>query len=461
MFTSLKNLALWLGFILPLVGSAGADVIAWTSPSDSLPDWASESTLQLSLSTSSTNYAIIPLTDKLAAGQSGQISSSTISIKGDLKAADDSNYDTITSSGDVAYMTCDQSDTATYITPDKMLNELMKQAPKAIVLYSTEHNWCSLGHNGDLDYTAILSMTDTGESASVLAHLNETSKSSVGVSIYGSANKETSIDNDGNQSSGDGKSAVAMSVLYSITGLVTFLFLVIIVNGAIRAHRHPERYGPRRAAPGRPRQSRAKGLARAVLETLPVIKFGDQQPSKPDPELETIDDAITAEEGRVRDPAAAQGAAAADASPNAAAATSRGATAPGPDTQNRAGTSASSPRTSMERSETAAATSGIEGATAAPRASTASQSTPEALGCSICTDDFKVGEDVRVLPRLDLRPGQASGSGTTNEGQQPSTASESLPPPLNVGSHGGSHETSGSPDVTDGGIDVNRLRCEA
>ena len=47
---------------------------------------------------------------------------------------------------------------------------------------------------------------------------------------------------------------------------------------AIRAFRHPERYGPRSADPTNPddglyAQSRAKGLARAVLDTFPVVKF--------------------------------------------------------------------------------------------------------------------------------------------------------------------------------------------
>ena len=47
---------------------------------------------------------------------------------------------------------------------------------------------------------------------------------------------------------------------------------------AIRAFRHPERYGPRGVDPTNPDgtmyiQSRAKGLARAVLDTFPIVKF--------------------------------------------------------------------------------------------------------------------------------------------------------------------------------------------
>lgn len=67
-----------------------------------------------------------------------------------------------------------------------------------------------------------------------------------------------------------------MIILYSITGIITVLFLVIIITGAVRAHRHPERYGPRYRS-GRTRQSRARGIARAMLETIPIVKFGDEE----------------------------------------------------------------------------------------------------------------------------------------------------------------------------------------
>ncbi|KAJ8611612.1 hypothetical protein MRB53_037836 [Persea americana] len=78
--------------------------------------------------------------------------------------------------------------------------------------------------------------------------------------------------------------AVAMIVLYAITGLVTSLFIFIIITGAIKARRHPERYGPR-TQPGRRRQTRAGGLARAILETIPVVKFGEPDAKTSDVEL--------------------------------------------------------------------------------------------------------------------------------------------------------------------------------
>ncbi|KAJ7497318.1 hypothetical protein FB451DRAFT_1210962 [Mycena latifolia] len=73
--------------------------------------------------------------------------------------------------------------------------------------------------------------------------------------------------------------AVAMIVLYAVTGCVSFLFFLIIITGAIRAIRYPERYGPRANRDGDD-QTRARGLTRAILDTFPIVKFGN----KPEPE---------------------------------------------------------------------------------------------------------------------------------------------------------------------------------
>lgn len=87
--------------------------------------------------------------------------------------------------------------------------------------------------------------------------------------------------------------SLAMIILYAITGCVSALFCVVIASGAIRAIRHPERYGPRAGDPGfggapgtfGAAQSRARGLTRAILDTFPVVKFG----SSPQEEMTTKD----------------------------------------------------------------------------------------------------------------------------------------------------------------------------
>ncbi|EKD15644.1 uncharacterized protein L3040_006008 [Drepanopeziza brunnea f. sp. 'multigermtubi'] len=67
---------------------------------------------------------------------------------------------------------------------------------------------------------------------------------------------------------------LAIVIFFSITGLLVLFFLVGLSIACTRARRHPERYGPRAAAPGRVRQTRNKGLAMAVLESIPIVRFG-------------------------------------------------------------------------------------------------------------------------------------------------------------------------------------------
>lgn len=171
--------------------------------------------------------------------------------------------------------------------------------------------------------------------------------------------------------------AVAMIILYSITGVITALFLVIIITGAVRAHRHPERYGPRNVL-GRPRQSRARGLARAMLDTLPIHKFGEKETEQTKP------GDIELGSGSAHDRAESQDAG-----------------VPVAGMEQTAGTH-------LRGGEEADATAGADekDITASGAAATQTRHDPTAhaadednsLGCSICTEDFEKGQDVRVLP---------------------------------------------------------------
>jgi len=217
--------------------------------------------------------------------------------------------------------------------------------------------------------------------------------------------------------------AVAMIILYSITGIITALFLVIIITGAVRAHRHPERYGPRNII-GRPRQSRARGLARAMLETLPIVRHGESQ-----------------EEGRNK-PADVE---LAEGHGPAEVVAGQETTQHAPDGTREAG-----------QSDSQATSTGSGGIAAATERS---DSTPEDnLGCSICTEDFAVGEDLRVLPcdhryhpacidpwllnvsgtcplcRIDLRP-QATDEELDEAGNPINREGEAMAPPLNGEHH--------------------------
>jgi hypothetical protein len=211
---------------------------------------------------------------------------------------------------------------------------------------------------------SIIDMSITQPSATIMDQSSATATSSPSAATNSSGSTQPSPG-----STPTPTTAVAMSILYSITGIITLLFLVIIATGAIRAHRHPERYGPRGGLPGRPRQSRAKGLARAMLETLPIVKFGDGEAKPENREIELEEgggehhqQGVAAtpvqigqgepQAGNIKDGTGHE-------------------TGIGPDEQTHAH---------------------AEGSHAEP------QEVDEHLGCSICTEDFEKGEDVRVLP---------------------------------------------------------------
>lgn len=103
---------------------------------------------------------------------------------------------------------------------------------------------------------------------------NATGTNSTGTSSNNTGSTGSTPNQGGKKGTG-----LAMIILYAITGCVSALFCVVIISGAVRALRHPERYGPRMAnsdfqgARGGS-QSRASGLGRAILDTFPIVRFG-------------------------------------------------------------------------------------------------------------------------------------------------------------------------------------------
>ncbi|RFU76871.1 ring finger domain-containing [Trichoderma arundinaceum] len=437
-----------VGLLAAATSADDSDTVSTSPQSDVPPDWATNDALQMNLSTpgGQTNplqYTVIPLIPNVGLNQTNT-SSGTLHIDGTMIATDVSNFNKITNPNDVAYLSCDDPSADTFISTNTMLNDLIGADPKAIVLYSLAGTWCSLNFATPPAFSNILSMADSGEAQQVLGFLNGTDRGRVvNVSITGNA----SIGDPSSDSGGGGgsNSAVAMSILYTITGLITLLFLIIIATGAVRAHRYPERYGPRNALGGRPRQSRAKGLARAVLETLPIVKFNNQESTKPDPELE-LDTATT--DGR------------------------------------DAGTqkSASILTEDARHEATTAASGGNETNDAAPAVEShgAAEASPNPVGnvgCSICTEDFTEGEDMRVLPcnhqfhpncidpwlinvsgtcplcRLDLRPEAAE-----KNDRPASDRNSTLPPPLVLEGEDGEGSHTHHRHRISRFFDINRLR---
>lgn len=372
-----------------VVSVAYAD-LAETYTMTEVLDWQRDSEMQLGISATDGDivpltYTVLPLTSDLGLNES-QTDRGKVNIKGRLVLADADTYTSISGDDVIPYLCCDQINNS-FIQPNMILNQLMSNNPQpaAILLYSQQGQCCGLaGQN--LNYQKILTMPAISV-ANQVENITTSAEGNAWATISGNftdADEEESGQQTGNNS------AVAMSILYSITGIITVLFLVIIATGAVRAHRYPERYGPRNGFGGRPRQSRAKGLARAVLETLPIVKFGDAEPAKPDPTVELENAAAAA--------ATADATAKSEGRASVTGDTPRHlATIPESPTQPARPRDGDSPAAKNDSASIASSGRGNSSTREAGQTNTDTGSV-EALGCSICTDDFTVGEDVRVLP---------------------------------------------------------------
>ncbi|KAI0315222.1 hypothetical protein OF83DRAFT_1062507 [Amylostereum chailletii] len=177
---------------------------------------------------------------------------------------------------------------------------------------------------------------------------------------------------------GSKKTNLAMIILYTITGCVSALFCAVIVTGAIRALRHPERY---RRQNGRGTniggQSAGATLTRAILDTFPIIKFGSREDQAPNHDTEQHDKDVEAQ-----------------AYPGRAV-----------EMSSFDGTDCSTPRigTKEENTQESSPSTGHT-----PRPVHATNPTgagedpmPDQIGretCPICIVDFEEGDDLRVLP---------------------------------------------------------------
>ncbi|KAI0192241.1 RING-7 protein [Xylaria flabelliformis] len=366
--------ALVVAFLASLVSAQDASI----NPQD-LTDYFAQWKMTLVIETAAnapygSPFDVVPLT--IEAGLQQSEVSKLPDINGDLVILDYTNFTHINYTEKVVFLSCDAStagNDSNMITPDDMLNSIMNnsESPNAILLYSTAKPICFLG-GSHLTYTHVWTMASQDDAVKVRSVLTATSTDPVVASITPNVKAV-----DSQQPQTGNTSAIAMSILYSITGLITLLFLLIIATGAVRAHRNPERYGPRAGVNGRPRRSRARGLAMAMLETLPIVKFGENDERKPDEE--------TALENTSRAQSQPQ-----DGSQGVVESTSNNNAAP----ESSSEAANNSHNTPHEEPEIVPAPTG-----ATPdKAKTEPKPEEENPGCSICTEDFTVGEDVRVLP---------------------------------------------------------------
>ena len=305
------------------------------------------------------------------------------------------------STGHIAYVSCSPEDDAGFAEPQKVFDETIKHGDlSGVILYSTTSDYCSYEQNNNQESIQgfpILSMTSKTDSVALRAAISNLPMSStypVQVQGRGDANNNNNNSNNGafqqqNPLGPSPSTAVAMIILYSITGIITALFLVIIITGAVRAHRHPERYGPRDVL-GRPRQSRARGLGRAILDTLPIVKFGEKEPAKV-ADVELGSKAETKETGEATVGDAAQATQQAPVvEPTDATSLNLDNSPPVPQIPR----DAEAPSFDEHQEGIAPAQCPAVG----PAVGASNTFHEENLGCSICTEDFETGQDLRVLP---------------------------------------------------------------
>ncbi|KAJ5666131.1 uncharacterized protein N7477_008579 [Penicillium maclennaniae] len=179
-------------------------------------------------------------------------------------------------SSQIACIPCDPSFYTGNLDAGQTLDYVVGQDPAAVILYSDSATHCNLSTDASAESFRYV-FTLIGYNSTTITALQETFNSPnktvniIAMSTINSTGYPGTADPGGGTGNGPN---TAMIILYTITGIITALFLGIIITGAVRAHRHPERYGPRRSV-GRPRQSRARGIARAMLETIPIVKFNE------------------------------------------------------------------------------------------------------------------------------------------------------------------------------------------
>ncbi|KAJ5112365.1 Zinc finger RING-type [Penicillium argentinense] len=275
-------------------------------------------------------------------------------------------------SSQIACISCDSADYSGELGPGDTLNTVASQnQAAAILLYSSSASHCTLRVSSDdqLDYRNIFTFNALRGGAALQKAFGTPTNNTASIVSMSFPSGNTDGMTGGTSDSGDSPNT-AMIILYSITGIITALFLGIIITGAVRAHRHPERYGPRRVA-GRPRQSRARGIARAMLETIPIVKFGDNE------------DGVAAAKRDVE--------------------MSMHPENPAREHSPRRSDSISDAEHTTTPRETEMPTTASDQPTEQPTAA-APASKPDAaadggnFSCPICTDDFIKGQDLRVLP---------------------------------------------------------------
>lgn len=184
----------------------------------------------------------------------------------------------------VALVPCDNQTVVSQI-----LAEISSTNPACTLMYSLESQGCVLTQQSnslETELGTVFTMLSSSAAGSMLDIMTNISTPVLAAITPKASSTPSSIASDGMSSS-----AIIMAVLYSITGVVACFFLFVIVSGAVRVHKHPERYGLTNTSGNNSEDglgsdatygNKAKGLARAVLDSIPLVtfrKYSDNNPA--------------------------------------------------------------------------------------------------------------------------------------------------------------------------------------
>ncbi|KAK0663690.1 E3 ubiquitin-protein ligase RNF13 [Lasiodiplodia hormozganensis] len=399
------------------VAVAAAVSAQTVTPSNATDQLASSNRLELFVTRGTVEGVPVAQVVPLTARAADDLSASTGLPAQQLFYATESTAQRLNNSN-IAYINCDPDAYRGNLQASNVLDTTIERGATAALFFSTSARSCNVTGVSD-DFPYLYSMVNATTSQQILDDLRATTSEgnqlyfvtirstgeSNGNDTMSTANSDTGSDQNQSSSNPLGPSpstAVAMIILYSITGVITALFLIIIITGALRAHRHPERYGPGvvlNGGRGTSRQTRVRGIARAMLDTLPVVKFGDntnqQHPPKPtDVEMGDTTARNSAEDMQ-------QSREAESGAPGPGATGGAGVAAPNSRNSHEGAPrpAAAGPTNDTEQQRHADATeAGIAPAAAGGSAENLASEGDAYTGCTICTEEFEPGQDVRVLP---------------------------------------------------------------
>ncbi|KAF8453650.1 hypothetical protein BGX38DRAFT_1268453 [Terfezia claveryi] len=261
-----------------------------------------------------------------------------------------------------------------------------RQRPKAIILYTGEGNCCifqsTYWQSTDTDQPFLFTFTNMKAiNTSNLLRYEITTGTNVSVEYWAHYDESTPPPTISVQPSKmDGPKSSAMLIVYIFVTLIAAGFLAMLLFLAVKACKRRGGEPTQNVRP-HPRQSRARGIEKAALDALPVLKYGSKPSETTLKDSEMQDGALSLDTGdsmmELHSEAGEQVRAA-------------------PVSQEREHRMAISTAIVMANPPTGSPPAGTP--SRGVEAPTAAEPDPNQVRCPVCLEDFEEDQEVRVLP---------------------------------------------------------------